>query len=120
MEAQKKYIYSILVPIPALGDNCIFDYFYNNPEELFIGQIAKVPFGSKKIIWGIICDKREEVTDRTLKNIIEVSKINPFSENFMVFIKWVSEWTMASQGSILKLVFSIPNQFENKKINWCS
>ena len=118
MEAQKKYIYSILVPIPALGDNCIFDYFYNSPGELFIGQIVKVPFGAKKIIWGIINDKREKETDRTLKSIIEVSNINPFSENFMTFINWVSEWTMASQGSILKLIFSVPNQFENKNIEF--
>ena len=118
MEAQKKYIYSILVPIPALGDNCIFDYFYNNPVELFKGQIVKVPFGVKNIIWGIISEKKVEETDRPLKNIIEVSNINPFSENFMAFIKWVSEWTMASQGSILKLVFSVPNQFENKNIEF--
>ena len=115
MEAKKQYIYSILVPIPALGDNCTFDYFYNSLEELFIGQIVKVPFGAKKIIWGIISDKREEETDRPLKNIIEVSNNNPFSGNFIAFINWVSEWIMANQGSILKLVFSVPNQFEKKK-----
>jgi len=114
LEAQKKYMYSILVPIPALGDSCNFDYYYNGPEELFIGQIVKVPFGARKIIWGIIRNKREEQTDRTLKSIIEVSNINPFSKNFMAFINWISEWTMASQGSILKLIFSVPNQFENK------
>ena len=118
MEAKKQYIYSILVPIPALGDNCTFDYFYNNLEELFIGQIVKVPFGAKKIIWGIISDKREEETDRPLKSIIEVSNNNPFSGNFIAFINWVSEWTMANQGSILKLVFSVPNQFEKKNIKF--
>ena len=113
----KKFIYSVVIPIPSKGKSS-FDYLYDETEELTIGQVVKVPFGSKKNLWGVINKIRSAIPEMKLKFIIDVSHNFVLSQEMLDFIDWVSEWTMSSKGNILKLVFSTTDIFENKNIKF--
>ena len=113
----KKFIYSVVIPIPSKGKSS-FDYLYDETEELPIGQVVKVPFGSKKNLWGVINKIRSAIPEMKLKFIIDVSHNFVLSQEILDFIDWVSEWTMSSKGNILKLVFSTTDIFENKNIKF--
>ena len=113
----KKFIYSVVIPIPSKGTSS-FDYLYDETEELPIGQVVKVPFGSKKNLWGVINKIRSAIPKMKLKFIIDVSHNFVLSQEILDFIDWVSEWTMSSKGNILKLVFSTTDIFENKNIKF--
>ena len=113
----KKFIYSVVIPIPSKGKSS-FDYLYDETEELPIGQVVKVPFGSKNNLWGVINKIRSAIPKMKLKFIIDVSHNFVLSQEILDFIDWVSEWTMSSKGNILKLVFSTTDIFENKNIKF--
>ena len=112
-------IYSVLLPIPS-NSNSTFDYLYNETKILPIGQVVKVPFGNNKILWGIVREKNRFISKRNLKYIIEINNEYIISKNLLNFIDWVSEWTMSSHGSVLKLIFTSNDVFENKnsKFGW--
>ena len=105
----KKFIYSVVIPIPSKGKSS-FDYLYDETEELPIGQVVKVPFGSKNNLWGVINKIRSAIPEMKLKFIIDVNHNFLLSQEMLDFIDWVSEWTMSSKGNILKLVFSTTDQ----------
>ena len=113
----KKFIYSVVIPIPSKGISS-FDYLYDETEELPIGQVVKVPFGSKKNLWGVINKIRSAIPEMKLKFIIDVNHNFLLSQEMLDFIDWVSEWTMSGKGNILKLVFSTTDIFENKNIKF--
>ena len=113
----KKKIYSVVIPIPS-KDKSTFDYLYDETKELPIGQVVKVPFGSKKNLWGVINKTQSAIPKMKLKFIIDVNQNFVLSQKMLDFIDWVSEWTMSSKGNILKLVFSTTDIFENKNIKF--
>ena len=112
-------IYGVLLPIPSKNSS-IFDYLYTDSKVLPIGQVVRVPFGGNKTLWGIIREKRSFTHVKKLKYIIETNDRYIISQNLISFIDWVSEWTMSSKGSVLKLVFTPNDVFENKnnKFGW--
>ena len=117
--SKNQNIYGVLLPIPS-NSNSTFDYFYNDSKALQIGQVVRVPFGEKKILWGIVKEIRSTSPLRKLKCIIEINDSYIISQNLINFIDWVSEWTMSSKGSVLKLVFTSTDVFESKnnKFGW--
>ena len=112
-------IYGVLLPIPSKNSS-IFDYLYTDSKVLPIGLVVRVPFGGNKTLWGIIREKRSFTHVKKLKYIIETNDRYIISQNLISFIDWVSEWTMSSKGSVLKLVFTPNDVFENKnnKFGW--
>ncbi len=71
-------------------------------KELKVGQVVLVPFG-KKIETGIIWNKNIEKPQHEIK---EISKIvgNIILRNTTIeFIKWISNYTLAPKGLVLKL-----------------
>ena len=117
--SKNQNIYGVLLPIPS-NSNSTFDYFYNDSKALQIGQVVRVPFGEKKILWGIVKEIRSTSPLRKLKCIIEINDSYIISQNLINFIDWVSEWTMSNKGSVLKLVFTSTDVFESKnnKFGW--
>ena len=44
------FVFSVLVPIPNITDNCEFEYLPGEYSSAKIGQIVKIPFGKKGLI----------------------------------------------------------------------
>ena len=81
----KKFIYSVVIPIPSKSISS-FDYLYDETEELPIGQVVKVPFGSKKNLWGVINKIRSAIPEMKLKFIIDVNHNVLLSKEMLDFI----------------------------------
>ena len=71
-------------------------------QLLKIGQIVIVPFG-KILEVGMIMESDVVKPEYTIKKITTVLKGLQLSELNIKFLKWVSEYTLAPIGSVLKL-----------------
>ena len=93
-------------------------YLSGKFQNLEIGSIVLVPFGTKNEI-GVVWDKQEE-TNRNfkLKTIIEKKPVS-FSENLVKFINWSSLYNLAPKGMVLKM-FLGDESFFFKKIQLLS
>ncbi len=107
-------LYDVIVTRPF---DKVFTYF-SVKERLEIGQVVFVPFG-KKIETGIIWKKNVEKPNHEIKEITKVIENVILSNTSIEFIKWISNYTLAPLGSILKL-FLINNEIvdcEVEKLN---
>lgn len=70
--------------------------------ENVIGCRVLVPFG-KQILTGVIVDESADMNTKDVKDVVEILDEEPvFSLVLLSFIKWVSEYYMASYGETLK------------------
>ena len=90
--------YNIIVARPF---DHIFTYEVDDPA-LKIGQIVIVPFG-KNLEVGMIMESDVVKPEYTIKKITTVLEGLQLSELNIKFLKWVSEYTLAPIGSVLKL-----------------
>ncbi|ETZ05104.1 MULTISPECIES: replication restart helicase PriA [Holospora] len=94
-------IISVLLPIHSKG---LFSYISYVPVEL--GNCVKVSFGSKHL-WGIVWS----LQGIKVPNLKEITHIHPHwkaSSNFMAFLHQCSDYTLIPLGSILRMVFPVP------------
>ena len=101
-----------MVPISSLGENYNFDYLTGIHKNIKVGDIVKVPFSNKGLIWGVVRNKKLYSNNTKLKTVVDISELPSLSSNYLKFIDWVAEWTMASPGSVLKLALSVPSAFD--------
>ncbi|MBI29219.1 MAG: Primosomal protein N' [Alphaproteobacteria bacterium MarineAlpha5_Bin11] len=99
----------IIVPVPV---NKEFIYRCKKDMSIKKGDIVLVPFGHKSEELGLVSSIiKENQIDPSIKNIkyikSSVHNLN-FNSNIFEFIKWVSDYTLNSRGSILKMV--LPNK----------
>ena len=52
------FVFSVLVPVPNITESCEFEYLPGEYIHAKIGQIVKIPFGRRGLIWGIIKSKK--------------------------------------------------------------
>ena len=107
--------YNIIVARP-------FDQFFTyktDDKKLEIGQIVIVPFG-KAVEVGMVLEtgvKKPEYAIKTIQTTIDGVKLN---EKNIKFLKWVSDYTLAPLGSVLKLLTInkdiVSFQRDNKKV----
>ena len=90
--------YNIVVARPF---DRVFTYEADDPT-LKIGQIVIVPFG-KTMEVGIIIEGDVIKPEYTIKQIDRVLEGLQLSDTNIKFLKWVSEYTLAPIGSVLKL-----------------
>ena len=100
----KNLVYSVLVPLHIKNSNCQFDYL--SEEEIKIGTAVEISLGNSKKIWGIVKLKKNFSPTINYKKILVINKDIIFNQKLLKFIDWVSEWTMSSPGSTLKLLLS--------------
>lgn len=103
----------VLLPLPFSEP---FTYTYE--KELLPGTVVKVPFGSRQL-FGVVWENNQESTPakkkpapisyKPIEKVIEDVRLPEVS---LKFIQWVSEYIMAPQGQILKMVIAIPEVFE--------
>ena len=90
--------YNILVARPF---DQVFTY-ESDDQTLEVGQIVIVPFG-KAMEVGMIMQADVSKPDYTIKKIEIVTKGIQLNEINIKFLKWVSDYTLAPIGSVLKL-----------------
>ena len=115
MTLNNKQAYSVLVPLNINNSNCQFDYLSN--KNLTVGSTVEINFGKKGKVWGVIKFKKKIDPKIRYKEIVSVNKNIFLCKKTLDFIDRVSEWTMSSPGSILKLIFSDKDLFNNEQIN---
>ena len=79
----------------------VFTYSSKN-KELKVGQVVLVPFG-KKMETGIIWNKNIEKPQHQIKEISKIIDYIILKNTTIEFIKWISNYTLAPLGLVLKL-----------------
>ena len=90
--------YNILVARPF---DQVFTY-ESDDKTLEVGQIVIVPFG-KAMEVGMIMQSDVSKPDYTIKKIETIIKGIQLNQINIKFLKWVSDYTLAPIGSVLKL-----------------
>ena len=84
----------------------VFTYRIKNNQKVKIGSVVSVPFGKKKDQLGMVYelinqpDKRETFAIKEIGYIFDKIVLN---KNIIQFIKWVSDYTLAPIGLVVKL-----------------
>ena len=94
---------NVILPVPVGGE-----FTYQIPEDL--RDLAKplvrviVPFGSKKILTGILIRVHQEKPQQyEVREIIEVADSHPiFCENQISLFKWMADYYMCTVGEVLQ------------------
>ena len=85
----------------------VFTYKLSSNQECRIGNIVSVPFGKKEDQIGMITEIFEDlpVKDNTysIKTVGSVFDNIILNKNIIKFIKWISDYTLAPLGLVLKL-----------------
>ena len=81
--------------------NQVFTYDTGN-TKVKKGQIAIVPFG-KSIEVGMIVEINVSISDYKIKKVHKILKSICFRNEIIDFIYWISNYTLAPIGSVLKL-----------------
>ena len=90
--------YNIIIARPF---DKVFTYKLDD-QSLEIGQIVIVPFG-KAMEVGMVMEIDVKKPDYNIKKIESVISGKKFNEINIKFLKWVSDYTLAPIGSVLKL-----------------
>ena len=91
-------LYDVIVTRPF---DKVFTYSSKN-KELKVGQVVLVPFG-KKMETGIIWNKNIEKPQHEIKEISKIIDYIILKNTTIEFIKWISNYTLAPLGLVLKL-----------------
>src|SRR5476649_194183 len=102
----------VLLPLP-LADA----YDYSVPEGLEVapGAFVIVPLGKREtlgVVWG---DGTGEVAPEKLRDIIEILPALPMADALRRFIDWVSAYTLAPPGAVLRMAMSSTSALEAPK-----
>ncbi len=106
---------SVLLPVPLKG-RC-FDYLVPSVMDVPLGSFVKVPFGKRELI-GVVwrdVDKDDSFDRSKLKTGTLIAHIDPMAVEQRDFIVWMSNYTMADLGMVLKLSLSSKDAFEPLK-----
>jgi primosomal protein N' (replication factor Y) len=99
----------VLLPLPL---NTIFDY--THAHSLPSGTLVKVSFGPRDR-YGITWEAHENTSSpKTLKPLLTIFEGVHLPEVSLKFLDWVSDYTMAPRGQILKMMIPVPEAFEAK------
>ena len=91
-------LYDVIVTRPF---DKVFTYSSKN-KVLKVGQVVLVPFG-KKMETGIIWNKNIEKPQHQIKEISKIIDYIILKNTTIEFIKWISNYTLAPLGLVLKL-----------------
>ncbi|MCK0068311.1 primosomal protein N' [Kordiimonas laminariae] len=100
----------VLLPLPLNGP-----LDYRLPEgsgPLVVGTIVEVPLSGRKIV-GVVWPAGNNGGGKTLplsklKPIERIVDVNPLGEDLVKFAEWVSAYTLANLGAVLRMCLSSP------------
>lgn len=92
-------------------------YSYRVPEGMAVtrGSIVAVPLGPRPVfgvVWG---PPKDMVAHNRLKDILHAYDVPPLSEELLQLVDWVSRYTLAAPGMVLRGVLRAPEAFEPDK-----
>ena len=102
----------VLLPLPLASA-----YDYRVPDQMILhrGDYVDVPLGPR-IARGVVWGKGEgSIADGKLKAISGRVDALPMPEPSIEFVSWVSRYTMASPGAVLRMVMSVPEALDPPK-----
>ncbi|MFO1190392.1 MAG: primosomal protein N', partial [Alphaproteobacteria bacterium] len=100
----------VLLPLPLTG---AFDYRVPSGfGPLEPGTLVRVPFGRRELT-GVVWDGGSDLSsaridDAKLKTVAARAEAPPLPANLVRFIDWVSSYTLAPAGAVLKMAISVP------------
>jgi primosomal protein N' (replication factor Y) len=103
----------VLLPLP-LAD--AYDYSVPEGLEVAAGHFVIVPLGKRLtigVVWG---EGSGEVAASKLRDIEEVLPALPMADALRRFVDWVSAYTLAPPGAVLRMAMSVPSALEAPKI----
>ena len=106
---EKRRTVRVLLPLP-LADA----YDYSVPDDLDVaaGHFVAVPLGKREtvgVVWG---EGTGEVPVEKLRDIVEILPALPMAEPMRRFVDWVSTYTLAPPGAVLRMAMSVPSALE--------
>lgn len=103
----------VLLPLPLAG---AYDYRVPPDLEITLGAFVSVPFGRRDavgVVWSL--EGSGDVADARLKDIQGCLDAAPLPESSRRFVDWVANYTLSSQGSVLRMAMSVPAALEPPK-----
>lgn len=102
----------VLLPLPMADA-----YDYSVPDELEVaaGHFVIVPLGKRLtigVVWG---EGSGEVAASKLRDIAEILPALPMADALRRFVDWVSAYTLAPPGAVLRMAMSVPSALEAPK-----
>ena len=104
---------SVQLPVPLLGplDYKVPDHLAG---QLVLGAIVEVPLGARMatgVVWGTGATSSKIVPDHKLKPVAAVLDLPPIRDDLRQFVDWVSAYTLADSGPVLRMVLSASSAF---------
>jgi len=103
---------SVLLPLP-LGK--AYTYAVPPALSLDVGDFVSVPLGVREVA-GVVWDGEvDDVPPEKLKAVLARLDVPPMPEKTRRFAEWVAKYNMASLGSVLKMLMSVPDALKPPK-----
>jgi len=105
------------VLLPVMLDQC-YDYLLPEGMEPAPGSFVQVPFGPQRrigVVWDKADDGAEPVAVEKLKAVLDVLDVPALPPVSLRFVEWVSRYTLAPRGMVLRLMMSAPDVFASSK-----
>ena len=96
----------VLLPLP-LAD--AYDYRVPDGMDVVPGHFVVVPLGKREtvgVVWG---EGSGEVAPEKLRDVIEILPALPMADALRRFVDWVSAYTLAPPGPVLRMAMSVPS-----------
>ncbi len=102
----------VLLPLP-LAD--AYDYCVPDDMNVAAGHFVVVPLGKRETI-GVVWGKGSgEVPEAKLRDILDVLPALPMADALRRFVDWISAYTLAPPGAVLRMAMSVPSALEAPK-----
>src|SRR5687768_943303 len=90
-----------------------FDYTVPAGVSLQHGDYVRVPFGRQSLVGVVWGEGRQDVAPEKIKPVSEVlSHVPPMQEAMRKTIDWVSRYTLAPKGMVLKMALPVAEALE--------
>ena len=109
----------VLLPVPLFGPiSGPLDYRLESGMAVPVtGALVRVPLSGRKV-FGVVWDGKtaqggKEIAYAKLKTIDAVLDLPPVAADLRRFVDWVSAYTLAAQGAVLRMCLSAPAALED-------
>ena len=101
--------FSVLIPLPLAGP---YDYCVEANQEVHVGDFVLVPLGPREVIGVVWGEGRGDVDPGSVRAISGCVPASPLPADLREFVEWVSRYTLAPPGSVLRMAMSVPSALE--------
>ncbi|MDR2685583.1 MAG: primosomal protein N' [Rickettsiales bacterium] len=102
----------VLLPLPHTDG---FDYSIKFPGPLIPGAFVNVPFMNKTMTGVVMGRGSASLAPEKIKPISEILNIAPLTPADIDWIQRMSDWTMMTQGAVLRLIMNVEFREEKRK-----